>query len=80
MNEGKKNNLSQKYNKKSIPQLYENKRECCGCSACYTICPVGAIIMEVDEEGFLYPVIKDEKCIRCEKCLSVCAFQSSIIR
>ncbi|MCD8222468.1 MAG: 4Fe-4S binding protein [Clostridiales bacterium] len=28
-----------------------------------------------DSEGFLYPVVDAEKCIRCYKCLSVCAFK-----
>ncbi|ODA39131.1 hypothetical protein DSBG_4075 [Desulfosporosinus sp. BG] len=28
-----------------------------------------------DEEGFLYPVVDAEICIRCYKCLSVCAFK-----
>ena len=61
---------------KEIPNLYKNKSECCGCSGCYSICPVHAISMEPDEEGFLYPVVKAEKCIRCYRCLSVCAFKS----
>ena len=33
------------------------KNRCCGCSACSKICPVGAITMIEDEEGFLYPEI-----------------------
>lgn len=31
------------------------KELCCGCSACMTICPVEAIEMKHDKEGFLYP-------------------------
>lgn len=61
--------------KKEIPELYESKERCCGCSACYSICPKSAIEMKLDKEGFLYPVIDDEKCIRCYKCISVCAFK-----
>lgn len=60
---------------KEIPILFHNKKECCGCSACYAVCPVDAISMQGDEEGFLYPVVTKETCIRCYKCLSVCNFK-----
>ncbi len=52
--------------------LFSNKEECCGCTACYSICPKGAITMEEDEEGFLYPVIDDAKCVGCLMCQKVC--------
>lgn len=55
-----------------VPYLYSKKEECCGCTACYAICPQEAIMMVEDEEGFFYPEINVEKCIRCEKCLKVC--------
>ena len=37
---------------------------CSGCKACVYICPVNAIIMVKDEEGFEYPEINQEKCIK----------------
>ena len=40
---------------KEFPVFFENKNECCGCTACYSICPKSAIQMVEDEEGFLYP-------------------------
>ena len=40
----------------------QNKAECCGCTACFNICPKNAISMQPDEEGFLYPVVDQEKC------------------
>lgn len=40
-----------------IPVLYKRKEECCGCTACYAICPKEAISMLEDEEGFEYPKI-----------------------
>ena len=46
--------------------------KCCGCSACYSICPVSYINMEYDNEGFLYPVINTKKCIECKSCINVC--------
>ncbi len=48
------------------------KEECCGCTACKNICPVKAIEMEPDEEGFLYPKIDQKKCINCGLCEKVC--------
>ena len=44
-------------NNKPIPVLYERKEDCCGCTACYAICPKSAIEMKEDEEGFEYPSI-----------------------
>ena len=57
---------------KDFPILYKNKTECCGCTACFSICPVSAIEMIPDEEGFEYPFIHVEKCLICKKCLDVC--------
>ena len=57
---------------KELPILYNRKEECCGCTACYAICPKNAISMQPDEEGFLYPVVNGELCVRCYQCLKVC--------
>ncbi len=59
-----------------IPDLYLNPEECCGCSACYSICPKSAITMEADEEGFDYPKIDESKCSHCYMCIKVCPFKS----
>lgn len=61
---------------KNIPLLFEKKEDCCGCTACYSICPNKAISMVADEEGFLYPQIDEEKCVGCLKCVKVCDFKS----
>lgn len=50
----------------------KNKKNCCGCSACQQICPKNCIIMKVDSEGFLYPVVEREKCVQCGLCEKVC--------
>lgn len=55
-----------------MPELYKNKTECCGCSACYDVCPKQAITMTEDSEGFLYPAIDETKCIKCGLCEKVC--------
>ena len=51
--------------------VLENKK-CCGCSACADICPVGAIEMKPDREGFLYPYVDTQKCTNCGLCEKVC--------
>ena len=57
---------------KRLPILYECKEYCCGCGACCTICPNSALTMLEDEEGFEYPNIDTDKCVRCYRCLNVC--------
>lgn len=49
-----------------------NKKECCGCTACMHVCPVKCVVMQEDEEGFLYPIIDEKKCIDCHQCEKVC--------
>lgn len=62
---------------KDVPILYSIKDFCCGCSACYSICPQKAISMVTDEEGFEYPQINKSKCINCKMCLKVCPFKEN---
>lgn len=48
------------------------KENCCGCSACYNICPMNCISMIPDSEGFLYPRVDQKKCTNCGLCEKVC--------
>lgn len=57
-----------------MEQVYDKKKDCCGCSACYNICPTDAIEMIADEEGFLYPLIDQDLCIDCYECRDVCPY------
>lgn len=45
---------------------------CTGCAACLNACPVNAIRMEPNYEGFLYPQIDKDKCIDCGLCYNKC--------
>lgn len=65
---------------KELPILYKRKEECCGCTACYAICPKEAISMVEDEEGFEYPQIDESKCVRCYQCLKVCPYHLLQVR
>ncbi len=61
---------------KKIPVLYVRKEECSGCSACYTICPINAISMIEDKEGFCYPKVDESKCICCYNCVKICPIKN----
>lgn len=50
----------------------EDKKKCCGCSACAQRCPKHCIEMREDEEGFLYPCIDALNCINCGLCEKIC--------
>lgn len=50
----------------------DKKENCCGCTACYSICPKKAITMVEDSEGFKYPKVDKSKCIDCKLCEKVC--------
>lgn len=49
-----------------------DKEKCYGCRACELICKHSAISMESDSEGFLYPTMNVDKCIKCGLCVKVC--------
>lgn len=49
-----------------------SKDKCCGCFACYNVCPKNCISMRKDKEGFLYPFIDTKKCINCGLCEKSC--------
>lgn len=61
---------------RKIPNLFEQKTDCCGCEACVNACPKRAISMVEDECGFRYPHIDESLCIACGRCKKVCAFQN----
>lgn len=52
-------------------QLAE-KLDCTGCASCVQSCTHSAIVMQSDKEGFLRPVIDENKCIECHLCEKRC--------
>lgn len=51
-----------------------NAAACCGCGACATICPKGAITMARGADGAAYPQVNMNVCIDCGLCEKVCDF------
>jgi len=54
----------------TIKKVKEDK--CYGCGACFNKCPVNAIKMEYDKDGFIFPKIDETKCTKCGLCQKVC--------
>ncbi len=50
----------------------KDKKDCCGCSACVQTCPKHCIKLAEDAEGFPYPTVDNDACLKCGKCDSVC--------
>ena len=46
--------------------------KCVGCAACVDICPLSAIHMSFDKDGFWQPVVDLELCNKCGICLNLC--------
>ena len=54
-----------------MPQLADLEN-CTACTACYNICTHHAIQMIADKEGFLMPVVDNNKCVECHLCEQSC--------
>lgn len=55
----------------------KNPADCCGCTACASVCAHDAITMKPDALGFLYPEVDEDKCTDCGLCEKVCAFHDN---
>lgn len=55
-----------------------HKKQCCGCTACYNVCPKSCITMVRDKEGFSYPKLDKDKCISCGACERMCPVNNRV--
>lgn len=51
--------------------------DCCGCTACFSVCNRRAITMKEDAMGFKYPVVNKKLCNNCGLCEKVCQFNEN---
>ena len=58
-------------------RIQKHKDDCCGCTACASICPRQAITMKPDSLGFLYPEVDESLCIDCGRCVKICSFKKN---
>ena len=49
-----------------------NHDKCTSCGICEAVCPVNAIEIKLNEDGFYQPVLNQEKCINCGICKKTC--------
>lgn len=49
-----------------------NAKDCCGCTACASVCARNAIKMKPDNQGFVYPQVDMSKCVDCGLCEKTC--------
>ena len=47
-------------------------RPCSSCQVCGAVCPTSAIAYRLNRDGFIRPVVDENKCIACGECMRVC--------
>ena len=57
-------------------KISDNK-DCCGCTACASICAHDAITMQPDALGYVYPKVDIEKRVDCGLCDKACQFSDN---
>ncbi len=62
-----------------MDQMICDKETCTGCGVCYNVCPVQCITMEYDDEGFFFPTVDEERCIKCNKCKENCPALNELV-
>src|SRR5574344_1021804 len=55
-----------------------DKSLCTGCYGCMNVCPKDAITFCEDNEGFKYPRIDSNKCIKCNLCEKRCPIMTHL--
>lgn len=56
-----------------MPETLGFQLACTGCGCCRNICPVDAIKMQYESDGYLKPAVDKNKCINCGICVKACS-------
>ena len=48
---------------------------CCGCGSCESVCPVKAVRVSMNDNGFYYAHVGENTCIDCGMCKGVCPLE-----
>ncbi len=57
-----------------------NLTSCTGCGMCSNVCPKNAITMQNGENDFIFPLIDETVCIKCNQCVQKCPANQPINR
>lgn len=63
-----------------MESVFVTKDKCCGCTACFNVCPKNAITIQENRGGYSYPAINPELCINCGLCQKTCQFSKPEIQ
>ena len=63
-----------------MESVFVTKDKCCGCTACFNVCPKNAITIQENGGGYSYPAINPELCINCGLCQKTCQFSKPEIQ
>ncbi|MBR4504869.1 MAG: Coenzyme F420 hydrogenase/dehydrogenase, beta subunit C-terminal domain [Candidatus Methanomethylophilaceae archaeon] len=55
-----------------VTDLRSRGKDCCGCAACVSVCPKGAVSMVLDDEGICRSSVDILACVDCGLCSKVC--------
>lgn len=63
---------------KQSTRIMQQNQLCCGCGACASVCPVNAINICRNDNGFFAAEV-NSNCIGCAKCKKACPFEGRIL-
>lgn len=49
-------------------------KDCFGCGVCVISCPKHIISLQLNADGFYYPMVDSSKCVDCSLCLKSCSY------